>query len=594
MLSLVGLMAALAACGGGLPSRTAAGRTQGTVVFAEPAGSHPTYIFPLDSLAYFSTINLNQFQYLMWRPLYWFGSGSKVVLNQQLSLAYPPQFIDGNGKVVIRLKPYRWSDGHPVTARDVQFWMNLLKANKANWGEYAGPGTFPDNVAKVTIDNATELTLTLTHAFSPTWFTFNELSQITPIPQHAWDRTSSGGSVGNFDDTPKGAVAVYNFLNHQAESLTTYTTNPLWRVVDGPWVLHTFNTTGYAAFRPNVNYSGSVKPHLREFVEMPFTSETAEFDALRAGTITYGYVPLPDVSQIHAVRAAGFTVHPWYLWSMNIIPLNFHNPVAGSILRQLYVRQAIQSLINQTLYLRAALKGYGAPDYGPVPIYPPNPYASAYERANPYPFNPGHAVSLLRRHGWRVRPGGASTCADPGPRQSQCGVGVVRGERLELNILYSAGIVWISQEMQALRSSLSLAGIQLNLREAPSNTVVFTPIPCTAKQPVCSWQLVFWGNGWEYAPDNYPTGGDAFHTGAVGNWGSYSNPTADRLIAATHYQTGEAVLVRYQNFIAAQIPMLWMPIAPYQISAIRDTLHGATPQPVDGVSLTPEAWSLRR
>ena len=35
----------------------------------------PNYIFPFMSLAFFSVTNINQFQYLMYRPLYWFGNG---------------------------------------------------------------------------------------------------------------------------------------------------------------------------------------------------------------------------------------------------------------------------------------------------------------------------------------------------------------------------------------------------------------------------------------------------------------------------------------------------------------------------------------
>ena len=42
------------------------------------------------SLAFFSVNNINQFQYLMYRPLYWFGNGSTPNLNPSLSLAAQP------------------------------------------------------------------------------------------------------------------------------------------------------------------------------------------------------------------------------------------------------------------------------------------------------------------------------------------------------------------------------------------------------------------------------------------------------------------------------------------------------------------------
>ena len=57
--------------------------TKTTATFAEGPGSQPNYIFPLASLAYFSVSNLSQFQYLMYRPLYWFGDNGQVQLNTE-------------------------------------------------------------------------------------------------------------------------------------------------------------------------------------------------------------------------------------------------------------------------------------------------------------------------------------------------------------------------------------------------------------------------------------------------------------------------------------------------------------------------------
>ena len=48
---------------------------------------------------------------------------------------------------------------------------------------------------------------------------------------------------------------------------------------------------------PNPSYSGPVKPTLKEFVEVPFTSDTAEFNALVGGNVNFGYLPTQDVTQ---------------------------------------------------------------------------------------------------------------------------------------------------------------------------------------------------------------------------------------------------------------------------------------------------------
>ena len=78
----------LAACGssssnGTTSSTSAAGYTTttvpktiqhgGTAYFALAPQVTPDWIFPFASLQYFSVANLTQFQYLMYRPLYWFG-----------------------------------------------------------------------------------------------------------------------------------------------------------------------------------------------------------------------------------------------------------------------------------------------------------------------------------------------------------------------------------------------------------------------------------------------------------------------------------------------------------------------------------------
>src|SRR6202050_1351738 len=179
--------------------------TGGTAVWAEPPAATPNYIFPFESSAYISVINSDNFAELMYRPLYWFGQNGQPVLNNSLSLANAPTF---NGtKVTITLKPYKWSNGTQVTAQDVVFWLNMMLAVPQDWGAYSG---FPANVKDITAVSPTELTMTMDKAYSPTWFLYNDLSQITPMPA-AWDRTASGAS--SCDTTVSACAAVYSYLN---------------------------------------------------------------------------------------------------------------------------------------------------------------------------------------------------------------------------------------------------------------------------------------------------------------------------------------------------------------------------------------------
>ena len=106
----------------------------GTAYFAEQPLAPPTYIFPLVSGEYFTIANTSDLQTLLYLPLYWYGDEGKASIDYPLSIGNPPVYSDGDRVVTITLKHYVWSDGEIVSARDVGFWINLLKANKAGLG----------------------------------------------------------------------------------------------------------------------------------------------------------------------------------------------------------------------------------------------------------------------------------------------------------------------------------------------------------------------------------------------------------------------------------------------------------------------------
>jgi peptide/nickel transport system substrate-binding protein len=78
----------------------------GVATLAEPANVTPNYIFPFMSSAYLSVYNVSDLQYLLYRPLYWFGDSGQPVFNDRLSLADYPTFADGNRTVTVKLRDY--------------------------------------------------------------------------------------------------------------------------------------------------------------------------------------------------------------------------------------------------------------------------------------------------------------------------------------------------------------------------------------------------------------------------------------------------------------------------------------------------------
>ncbi|CAG4904949.1 ABC transporter substrate-binding protein [Acidithrix sp. C25] len=598
----------LAACGSstssstsGTSSSSSSGATTkvagGTATFAEGPNATPNYIFPLASGAYFSVANLSQFQELMYRPLYFFGNGSDVLINNSLSLANPPVFSNNDQTVTITLKNYKWSNGETVNARDVLFWMNMVKANKANWAAYV-PGAFPDNIVSMSSPNSSTVVFNLNKSYNPTWFTYNELSQITPMPM-AWDITAAGQTppsptaTNAPDQTTAGAVAVYNYLNSLSKNTTTFAApNSIWSVVDGPWKLSGFTNAGKATFVPNPAYSGTQKASLSKFIELPFTSDTAEYNVLRTGTgIDYGYIPVTDVAQKGLMASQGYTFSPWILFSFNYWVLNFNNPTVGPIYQQPYVRQALQHLIDQPQWISSFYKGYAVPTYGPVPTVPSAAFADSQSKTNPFPYSVSTAVSLLKSHGWTVTPNGTDTCTSPGTGATQCGAGIAQGAQMNFNLQYASGTQAVQQAMAAFKSAAAQAGITISVSSSTFNQVISNATPCTATQAACKWNMENWAGGWTYAPDYYPTGGGLFATGAGSNFGSYSSPTADKLIAATHTapaSQSQSALNAYQDYIATNLPVLFQPNPDYELGEIRSTLHGIQHNAF-GV-LLPEFW----
>jgi peptide/nickel transport system substrate-binding protein len=566
--------------------------TGGTAVMAEPPSTTPNYIWPFASSAYFTDINTDDLQYLMYRPLYWFGRDGQPTVNYTLSLADPPTF---NGdKVTITLQHYMWSDGTPVTARDVMFWLNMELAEPANFGGYTG---FPANVRDITVVSPTELTMVMTKGYSPVWFLSNELSQITPMPA-AWDRTASGPS--SCATTVSDCPAVFNYLNGQAKDLSTYATSPIWGVVDGPWKLSAFNADGHITFTANKSYSGPVKPKLAAFEEVPFTTDSTEYDVLQSPNsstkIDVGYVPAQDAPSRPAGRTAGanplaakgYSLDPWEIWGINYYAVNYQSTTGNApIIRQLYFREALAYLMNQSAVIGGPLRGYGTVTVGPVADTPVTPFLSPKGRqGDPFPYSPDKARSLLASHGWNVVPGGVSTCVSP----SLCGPGIAKGQGLSFNFPYATGFSWVTSEMTQLQSNAATVGISLNLEPEPFNQVTaLAGGNCVVTRTSCDWDLANWAGGWSFAPDYLPTGEELFECGAVANSGGFCDPANDSMIDKTLTSSNLQYMYEWQDYLAAQLPVLWQPDADYQLTEVTDNLRGVTPQSPT-LSINPENW----
>jgi peptide/nickel transport system substrate-binding protein len=575
----------------------------GTATVSLAAGITLNWIFPFYSITNASVYNSNQFQWMLYRPLYMFGNNTNtnVTINYPLSPADAPIYTNGGKTVVINMKGWKWSDGETVNAQSVIFFLNMAKAEKTNWYAYS-TGLLPDNVASYKATGPNQVTMQLTQPYSSIWYTYNQLSEINPMPL-AWDVTSLGAKAGSGGCATDSAAdgwakckAVYTFLTAQSKISSTYATSPLWSVVDGPWKLSSFNTNGNVTIVPNKDYSGSPKPRLSAVKFEPYTADSAEYTALKTGQLDVGYIPTQDLPQkpanspLPATNPLGtsYYLEPFFDYGIQYAQPNFNNPQVGYLVRQLYIRQALQYAQDQPGISKGIWRGYAVPTSGPVPTVPSNQFEPAIEKENagqgPYPYDPSKAKALLTSHGWSET-NGVMTCQDP----SKCGTGITKGEQLKFTFLYATGIAAATATYETIKSEESQVGIDVTLVGQSFDTIIGQSLPCAPMGPKCNVQVFAYG-GWGFdGPGFEPTGEPLFATGAGSNSGNYSNAQMDKLINETHTSNSLAVFHQYATYGAEQLPFMWIPEPnPFQIQAVTTKLHDVTFSPL--FTMLPEYW----
>lgn len=580
---------------GTLPSESGTPRAGGTVKVALPPGASPNYILPIVPAKANSVFVTRQFQWLMFRPLYWAPTGMAPKIDAAKSIAEPPVYSNGNKTVTITLKPHlTWSSGSPITASDVVFDIELIKAalrlSPANWAGYT-PGQFPDNITSATATTENTVVLELDGTYNPEWFTSNQLTNITPLPSTRWNRESADGVGLDFTD-PANAAKIYTYLDDQAKQLATYATNPLWQEVSGPFKLAAYTpSTGANTMVPNDKY-WSTRPRFEKLEQVAFTSTAAAMNALRSREITMGPVDLSQLAQVPELERQGYHVFGAPNYGMSFIMLNFKNTTNNNdkLLGQLYVRQALAHLIDTESLIksRSVYNGAAAPSYGSVPGVPTSDYSTDGSTAPPYPYDPTAAGRLLTAHGWDVKPDGATTCVNPGDGDGQCGAGIPAGQTISFTLFYGTQTAANEVICNTFASEAKKIGITVTVEPKTFGFLITNFNNPAAPANANAWSMEQWG-GFSLPP--YPTANGIFNTTGSGNVGSYSSPAADKLIEDSIRGEDRLAVKAEGEFLRNDLPVLWLP-APDKVWAWQKDLSG----PPDSFSaltqnaFNPEDW----
>lgn len=574
----------------------------GTFKVAFGPGATPTWIFPVTPGANGSVYTSYQFQYEMWRPLWWYYNGVRPVETPSMSMANAPKWSNGDKTVTVTLKDWKWSDGQPITSKDAEFFIDLtaaaVKESPANWSQYVPHLGLPDALASMSTPDSKTLVINLKSAVNPTWFVEDSLGIVQPLPSHAWAKASANGPTLDFTN-PANAKKIYDFLAAQSKSTKTYASNPLWQVVDGPYKLTSFNNTNNAfTLAPNMGYSGPTvaggMKNVSKVQAVPFTSDTAEFNAVKSGAVDWGYVPLPDLPQLSSVKTK-YNVFGYPAFGFEYVTYNFKDKTGhfDSIIKQLYIRQAMAHLQDEAGYIKAFFHGAGGQSFGPVPSIPATPFTPANALKNPYPFSVPAAVKLLKDHGWTVHPGGTDVCKNAGSGPTQCGAGIPAGTKLAWNLIYNSGTQIITQQVTDLVSQAKKAGITISLKSDNFNHMIATYYDTANPKTINDWAMEDFGG---FSIATYPTMNGIFNSTGTYDIGLYSDPRADQLIKASTTSSDPNAVKAEAAYLTQQQPSLFQPNPDNIVAAWKKTISGppASFESTTQYQLNPEFWYVKK
>ncbi len=584
-------------------------RKGGVVTWACATGFPPAVIFPFTPAERAGTRNIYEFQMLMYRTLYYFGSKGTPDVDYDQSMAEEPVWSDDGLTVTVKIKPWKWSNGETMCADNVLFWVNLMKVKGDRYLEYV-PGLFPDNTTSYGKLSEDTVYFTFDKVYSKKWVLMNQLSTITPLPK-AWDRTADGPANASGDLADVQAVYDYliaeqgDMVEEANEHRTHWAESPIWSVVSGPWRLKSYTIDGVVTFVPNEHYSGPDKPYLDEFRQIPMNSDEEEYKLLQQGphgpdAVQVGFLPNgytigqtddPASGQGNPL-AADYTMVPQIAFALRYISLNFNNTtVVGKLFKQTYIRQALQMTLDNGSAVRDIYQGFAYRQNGPVPRLPATDLISPRQREGewPLPFDVDRARALLEANGWdtSVTP---AICVRPGTGPGEAGEGIPAGTRLTFKNRYVEGRPALTKLMTKYREDAARAGIELRNQEVYGSILVAEDAPCVPAPGVpCVWEMCCWDGGWVF---HYPSGEIVFKTDAGGNFGHYTDPVADELIEKSVQTDDLEALYAYQDYIAEQAPVILTPNRPMRLFEVANNLGGFEPVNPFGM-INPERWYYR-
>ena len=360
--------------------------------------------------------------------------------------------ISADGKTItFKLRPnLKWSDGQPLTAKDIDF----------TWKLWINPAFGASNTVGYPLIKSTDI------SHNDLWITFH-LSQpfepfiaqwtdggLAPLPEHIFSSIKPG-------DVLKSSQNLYP------------------KVTSGPFtVTESKPGTEYTVSRnPSYYLASQGLPYLDKIVFRVVNNQDTILKDAQAESInsawfldvtkTSSYKDLSNYSLTKASVAANFEA----------LYFNLKNPV----LQDVNLRKAISMAIDQHTLIKIARHGQATP----LCTDHPSAYNPGYQADAPCPkYDPAGAKALLKSSGYTL---------------GSDGIFAKNGEKLVFNYSTTANNSWRQEDEDLLQQDLKAIGIQINITNYPGSTFFGTFLP---QGKVGSYDLAEFENSFVYDADD--------------------------------------------------------------------------------------------
>ncbi len=440
------------------------------------------------------------------------------------------------------LRDAQWSDGTPITARDVAFTYDQIMSNPA---AQDANGSAVSNFASVTAvdDRTVQITTTQPQA--------SILATDVPIvPEHVWaGRVEQIGTLNNAEELPVVGSGPYVVTGYQeGQSVTLSANDRFWR---GRPKTDTVQFVRYE------NTDAAVQGLLKGDVDLVRDLTPAQFDSL-AGNDT---VARNDGRNRRFTEILVNWSHPS---GVDGQPFGDGHPA----LRDVRVRQALHHAVDAGAVVERVKQGHSAVIHGLIPpVYPDWTFTPADGQRRDH--DPERAKALLDEAGYHPGPDGVRVGPD--------------GRPLTLRLIAGNQVATNPQLLEFLAGWFAAVGVGAQPQIMSSNQIDDATVAGTFDLAVSGWSV-------NPDPDDMLSQQTCAVNGTSKSDSGYCNPAYDQLYAAQRAAVDEGqrreLVQRMQSLLYDDVHAIVLTSDTLLEAYRADRFTGFVTQPEDGGVIT--------